>query len=162
MKTLLGMSSPGSTTLRGDLGLVVLRVTLGIVMIAHGWQKLHDNGLSGTTAGFDAMGIPLPDAAAVFAIAVELGGGVLLVLGAFTPVVGLLVAANMAGAFWYVHRDAFFAMDGGYEYVMTLALMGVALAFTGAGRLSVDRYLAGAPSAAAGSHSTEREPALTR
>ncbi len=63
-------------------------------------------------------------------------------LGALTPVVGVLWALNMAGAWWFVHRDAFFASDGGYELVLALAVLGLVLAATGAGRLSVDALVA--------------------
>ncbi|MDO9455940.1 DoxX family protein [Nocardioides sp.] len=140
MKTLLGIHP---SSLRQDAGLLVLRVVLGVVMIAHGWQKLDGQGFGATADGFDALGIPLPDAAAAYAIGIELVGGVLLLLGALTPLVGLLVAADMAGAFWYVHRDAFFANEGGYELVLVLGAIGLALAATGAGRLSLDGLLAG-------------------
>ncbi len=129
------------TTPLADVALLVGRLALGAVMIAHGWQKLDQGGLGGTADGFDAMGIPLAGAAALFAIAIEIGGGALLLLGALTPVVGVLWALNMAGAWWFVHRDAFFAGEGGYELVMVLGALGLVLAGTGAGRLSVDALL---------------------
>ena len=129
------------TTPLADVGLLVGRLALGAVMIAHGLQKLDQGGFSGTADGFAAMGIPAASAAAAFAIAVEVGGGILILLGALTPVVGVLWAANMAGAWWYVHRDAFFAAEGGYELVMVLGALGLLLAATGPGRLSVDALL---------------------
>jgi putative oxidoreductase len=130
-----------STTPAQDVVLLFARLGLGAVMIAHGWQKLDQGGLGGTADGFEAMGIPVAPASAAFAIAVEIGGGALLLLGALTPVVGVLWALNMAGAWWFVHRDAFFAADGGYELVLVLGVLGLVLAVTGAGRLSVDRLL---------------------
>lgn len=130
------------TTPAADLALLLARVALGAVMVAHGLQKLDQGGLGGTADGFAAMGIPAPTVAAAFAIAVEVGGGVLVLLGALTPVVGVLWAANMAGAWWYVHRDAFFAGEGGYELVMVLGVLGLVLAGTGPGRVSVDALLA--------------------
>lgn len=158
-KVLLG-SHP--TTAAHDAGLLLLRLVLGVVLIAHGWQKLVTNGFDATATGFDMMGIPLHNAAAAFSITVELGGGVLLILGALTPIVGLLVAANMAGAFWYAHKDAFFAQEGGYEFVLTLGVIGVALAATGAGRLSVDRFIAGTPAAVAAEPTPASQGALSR
>ena len=130
-----------STTPAQDVVLLIARLALGAVMVAHGWQKLDQGGLGGTADGFEAMGIPLAPAAAAFAIAIELGGGILVLLGALTPVVGVLWALNMAGALWFVHRDAFFAADGGYEFVLILATFGLVLAVTGAGRLSVDHMV---------------------
>lgn len=125
-----------------DVVLLVVRVGLGIVLVAHGWQKVSEGGLSGTADGFAAMGIPLPTAAAAFAIAVELGGGIALVVGALTPVVGVLVALTMAGAWWYAHRDGgLFVAEGGFEYVAVLGLLALALAAVGPGRLSIDGVL---------------------
>jgi putative oxidoreductase len=130
-----------STTPAQDVVLLLARLALGAVMIAHGWQKLDQGGLGGTADGFAAMGIPVAPAAAAFAIAVEIGGGALVLLGALTPVVGVLWALNMAGAWWFVHRDAFFVAEGGYELVMVLGALGLVLASTGSGRLSVDHLL---------------------
>ena len=129
------------TTPAQDVVLLIARLALGAVMIAHGWQKVDQGGLGGTADGFEAMGIPLAPAAAAFAIAIELGGGVLVVLGALTPIVGVLWALHMAGALWFVHRDAFFVADGGYELVLVLGALGLVLAATGAGRGSVDHLL---------------------
>ena len=58
-----------------DLAALVARVALGIVFVAHGWQKLNTNGLDATTAGFEGMGIPFPTFSAYFATFVELVGG---------------------------------------------------------------------------------------
>lgn len=138
----MSSTTPGPRRALVDVALLVGRVALGSVMLAHGLQKLDQGGLAGTADGFAAMGIPAPTASALFALAVELGGGVLLLLGALTPVVGVLWALNMAGAWWFVHRDAFFASDGGYELVLALAVLGLVLAATGAGRLSVDALVA--------------------
>ena len=129
------------TTPLADVALLVGRLALGGTMIAHGVQKLDQGGLGATAEGFAAMGIPAAGAAALFAISVEVVGGALILLGALTPVVGVLWALNMAGAWWFVHRDAFFAGEGGYELVMVLGALGLVLAGTGAGRLSVDALL---------------------
>ena len=129
------------TTPLADVTLLVGRLALGVVMIAHGLQKLDEGGLGATADGFEAMGIPAASAAALFAVSIEVGGGVMILLGALTPVVGVLWALNMAGAWWFVHRDAFFAGDGGYELVLVLGALGLVLAGTGAGRISVDALL---------------------
>ncbi|MBT2210016.1 DoxX family protein [Actinomadura sp. NEAU-AAG7] len=127
-----------------DTGLLIGRLALGIVFVAHGWQKLNDLGHSGVTKMFDGLGIPMPGAAAAFATWVELAGGVALIVGALLPLVGLLLAADMAGAFWYVHKDnGLFADKGGYELVLILGALALLLALTGAGRFSVDALLWG-------------------
>jgi putative oxidoreductase len=144
LKTALRMQTPSAIH---DVALLAARLGLGGILIAHGWQKLDEQGLDGTAAGFDAMGIPLPDAAAYFATYVELLGGALLVIGLLTPLVGLLVVGNMAGAFWFVHRDnGVFAGEGGYELVAIIGLLALTLAAVGAGRLSLDGVIAGGKS----------------
>lgn len=129
-----------STTSR-DLGLLVARVVVGVVFVAHGWQK-WSAGIGGTQEGFAAMGIPAAEVSALGLATLEVVGGILLVLGALTPVIGVLFALSMAGAWWYVHRDAFYVADGGFEFVLVLGALTVALALTGPGRFSLDGLLA--------------------
>ncbi|TDD76244.1 DoxX family protein [Actinomadura darangshiensis] len=118
------------------------RIVLGVVFVAHGWQKLHDEGHSTVAASFDHLGIPLPGLAAVYGTWVELLGGLALIVGVLVPLAGVLIALDMAGAFWYVHMGkGLFNQEGGYEYVMVLAAACLLLAFTGAGRFSVDALL---------------------
>ncbi|MEH3034820.1 MAG: DoxX family protein [Aeromicrobium erythreum] len=125
-----------------DLGLLVARVALGVVFVAHGLQK-WTQGITGTQDGFAAMGVPLPELSAVALASLEVGGGALLVLGALTRVVAALLGAAMVGAAWFAHRDAFFVADGGLEFAAVLAAVGLALALTGPGRLAVDSVVAG-------------------
>jgi len=127
-----------------DFALLGARALLGVVLIAHGWQKLNDWGLEGTKAGFAEMGVPNAGPAAAFAIAVELGGGAILLAGLLTPLAALFVVADMAGAFWYAHRGTtVFVGNGGWELVAVIAAGALALVGTGAGRLSIDGILIG-------------------
>ncbi|GAA0945533.1 DoxX family protein [Kribbella koreensis] len=122
-----------------DLVLLIARAGLGVVFIAHGWQKFRTNGLDGTAAGFEQMGVPAPTLSAYYAAAVELIGGAALVLGVLTTVAGVLLALDMAGAFLFVHMsNGVFVADGGWELVVVLGLFALALAATGPGRFSVD------------------------
>jgi putative oxidoreductase len=122
-----------------DLALLAARVVLGTVLIAHGWQKLSDQGLHATAAGFDSMGIPAPLAAAYYATFVELVGGVLLAAGLLTRLVGVLVVGDMLGAFWFAHRDAgIFVDQGGWELVAVIGALSLGLVAAGAGRISLD------------------------
>ncbi|UAL30212.1 DoxX family protein [Nocardioides rotundus] len=125
-----------------DLGLLIVRVTVGLVLVAHGWQKLQQ-GPAAVAEGFAAMGIPAPELAAWFALSVELVGGALLVLGLLTPLMGVLVAADMAGAWWFAHRgNGVFVSEGGGELAWIIGAVAVTLVLAGAGRFSVDRALA--------------------
>lgn len=119
-----------------DGALLILRIVLGIIMLYHGWPKLTN--LGGTIQGFTGMGIPLPALSAIFAMVAEVGGGLLLLLGVFTDIAGLLFAIDMLGAITFVHAKNGFPVDkGGYEFPLALLAMALALAFAGPGRYSV-------------------------
>ncbi|WP_214370018.1 DoxX family protein [Pseudonocardia sp. H11422] len=142
----MSRSLPGSAR---DVALLVARIVLGVVLIAHGWQKLATNGIAATIDAFAGIGVPLAPVAAVVATAVELVGGVLLVAGAATAVVGGLVVLTMLGAGLFVHTgNGIFAADGGWELVGVIAAAALALAATGAGRFSVDHAVASRGAAA--------------
>ena len=127
-----------------DALLLVARVLLGVVLIAHGAQKFFSYGIAGTAASFAQMGVPLPAVSATFAAVVELVGGAALILGAGTVVAALLVALNMLGAFLFVHAgNGVFVDAGGFELVAAIGAGAVVLAAVGAGRFSVDHVLAG-------------------
>lgn len=133
-----------TTTTRQDVVLLIGRVALGIVLIAHGAQKLFTNGIAGTTAGFTQMGIPAPGISAWFAALVEFAGGIALIAGVLVPLVGVLVAVTMAGALFFVHApNGVFVDNGGYELVLVIGALALVLAGTGAGAYSVDRLLQG-------------------
>lgn len=139
MNALLGTNTPAPLR---DVALLIARVGLGVVLLSHGLDKL-DAGFGATVDNFDSMGIPLPDAAAAFAIVAEIGGGALLALGLLTPVAGALVIGQMAGAFWYVHRGTeVMSAEGGWELVGVIAFLALVLASSGPGRLSLDRLIA--------------------
>ena len=128
-------------------GLLLARLMTGFIFIMHGYQKLIDNGVGATQNGFAAMGVPLPDISAVALIILELTGGLALILGIWSRVAGVLLAAAMLGAMYFAHRDAgFFAQEGGFEYVLLLAIISAALALTGPGPWSLEGMLHWAPS----------------
>jgi putative oxidoreductase len=125
-----------------DVGLLVLRVALGAVMIAHGYNHIYGGGrINGTARWFESLGMRPGVVHAWAASLIELGAGALLVLGVLTPLAAGGVIGVMTVAWITNHRkNGFFIFrpGEGYEYVMTLTLAGVALAGTGGGRLSVD------------------------
>ena len=132
-----------------DLVLLSSRVGLGVVFVAHGWQKFRTNGLDATAAGFQQMGVPAPTLSAYYATGVELLGGIALILGVLTPVAGVLLTLDMLGAFSFVHfSNGVFATNGGWELVAVLGLLSLTLAVVGAGRLSVDNLFTKSPARA--------------
>lgn len=126
------------------VALTVLRVILGFLFAAHGWQKFNDWTIAGTQASFAKMGVPAADIMAPAVAVLELAGGAALILGILTRVVAALLVLDMLGALFLVHAPAgVFAANGGYELVLLLAAAAFALALAGPGRLSVDRALFG-------------------
>ncbi|WP_211364361.1 DoxX family protein [Micromonospora palomenae] len=141
-----------------DLAVLFTRVALGVIFIAHGWQKLTEWGLDGTAAAFDQLGVPLPMASAWFAALVELVGGVALVVGLAVPVSALLLALDMLGALLIVHLgNGVFVSANGYELVLALGATALLLAAVGAGRFSLDRLIA--PRLSRGADRRAPEPA---
>jgi putative oxidoreductase len=127
-----------------ELAVLVARVAVGLVFFAHGWQKLFTNGIDGTAAFFEQVGVPAATAAAWLAALVELAGGAALIVGLAVPVAGLLLLADMLGAFFFVHAGAgIFVEQGGYELVLTLGAAALLLAVLGAGRYSLDHLILG-------------------
>ncbi len=126
-----------------DIALLALRIWAGIVMIAHGVN--HGRNLDGTADWFEKRGWKLPKLNALLSSGTEIAIGVALLIGLLTSVAAAGLAATMLAAFWTVHRfSGFFVFrrpDEGYEYVVALAVIGLALALIGPGETSVDRAL---------------------
>jgi putative oxidoreductase len=127
-----------------DALLLVGRVLLGVVLIAHGWQKCAQYGIAGTAAAFAKMGVPLPAVSAGYAAVVELVGGLALLVGVGTVVAAALVVLDMLGAFVLVHiTNGVFVQNNGFELVWVIAAAALMFIAVGAGRFSVDHVLLG-------------------
>jgi putative oxidoreductase len=129
-----------------DVGLLVLRLVLGVIFVAHGAQKLFGSfggpGLKGTAAFHKQLGIKPPYLMAVLVGLAEFVGGILVAVGFLTPLVAVALIAVMVVAVLKVHlRNGFFAQNGGYELNLALAGMGLTLLLTGAGAYSLDGVL---------------------
>jgi len=128
-----------------DIGLLLIRVVIGLTLAAHGSQKLFGlfggHGLAGTGAFFDSIGFRPGRRYAEIAGATEVACGLMMATGTLTPFaaagyIGLMLVAGAA-----VHRHSFFITAGGFEYNLALAAVAAGLAFTGPGFVSVDRML---------------------
>lgn len=125
-----------------DIALLLTRVLLGVIMFAHGYQKMVINGIGRTTDGFETLSIPLAIVSASFVTVVEFAGSVLIIVGALTPLVAGLNLVIMGGAAVFVHaKNGIFVADGGWELVGALGAAFIVLAAVGAGRFSVDRLV---------------------
>lgn len=135
-------------------GITLLRIVVGIIFVAHGFQKVSGGGLEGTAGFLGSLGIPLPAVAAGLLIATELVGGLALILGLGTRAVALALAFDMLVAILTVHLQGGFFLPKGYEYVLMLLVANVSLALTGAGALALDSFVTRAWSARRGGSSS--------
>ncbi|MDV2476525.1 DoxX family protein [Rhodococcus zopfii] len=132
-----------NSTVFRDIAILLARLGIGVVFLVHGLQKLTVNGYSGTKAGFEGMGVPVPQVTAFIATWVEILGGISLILGLLVPVFGVLLFLNMLGAYLFVHMgNGVYVSDGGWELVAVLGLASLLLAAVGAGAFGLDRFLA--------------------
>ncbi|HEU0143045.1 MAG TPA: DoxX family protein [Bryobacteraceae bacterium] len=126
-------------------GIMLLRVTVAVIFIVHGGQKLFVYGLGGVGQSFGQMGIPAPAIIAALVAIIEFFGGLALLLGFFTRYAALLIAAVMAGAVLLVHSSkGFFVSSGGFEFALLLLVASLTLAMAGPGALSIDGSRRGA------------------
>jgi putative oxidoreductase len=122
------------------LGLLVLRIALGIIFLSHGYPKLaHLRGGSQMQGFFVEHG--LPGYFAYLAGVIETFGGGLLLLGLFTRAAALLLGVEMCVAIWKVHSGHGYLAVHDYEFPLALAAACFALATVGAGLISLDMPL---------------------
>lgn len=117
----------------------ILRVIIGIIFTAHGWDKLQ--GDPSNFAGFlTTLNVPAPEIMAWLVTLLELVGGILLILGALTRLVALLFVLLMISSTLLVKVDVGLigAQGAGAELDLALLAGVLALALLGAGKLSVD------------------------
>ena len=120
-------------------GTFILRITLGIVLLAHVALKVFVFTIPGTVGFFASLG--LPAAAAYLTMFGEFFGGLGLLVGFRTRLVALATLPILFGAIWAHSGNGwvFNAPNGGWEYPLFLALAAVVLAFLGAGSFSWDK-----------------------
>ena len=133
-------------TSEAGVAALILRVPVGLILAAHGAQKLFGwfggNGLAGTAGWLSSMGMVPGLLMAILAGSAEFFGGLALVLGLLTRPAALVAAFTMLVAIFSVHiSNGLFAADGGYEYALTLMVALLALAVQGGGYLSIDKAL---------------------
>lgn len=128
---------PDQLPISGELGLLILRVSTGLTMaIAHGWGKVPP---AGQFVGMvEQMGFPVPIVFAWLAGIAEFFGGILIALGLLTRPAALLLAINMAVAFFIAHGDDPFDVA---ELAMIFGCVALSIMFVGSGRFSVDRMI---------------------
>ena len=128
--------------MRSSPAMLVGRVLLALIFLVAGWRKLM--GVAATAGYFAKLGFPMPEVMAWVAIAIELGGAILLIVGWQTRWAALLLALFTVIAAFAAHR--FWEFDAAQQanqmnhFLKNLAIVGgmIILAATGPGALSVD------------------------
>ena len=123
---------------------IPLRITLGIIMLDSGIGKWK-RGITGTGQWFASLGFPKPQILARFVAALETASGLLIIIGLFTPIAGLLIAANMSVA-TYVQKFKLGASfqggeNQGYELDILLVVSALTVAAVGGQTLAIDTIL---------------------
>jgi putative oxidoreductase len=129
-----------------DIGLLVLRLGLGLTFAAHGAQKAfgwwNGPGAAGWRGAMERMGFRPVGFFAAVSTGIELVGGIFMALGLLTPfIAGLLIAQTVviiAKAHW---SKGFFSTAGGFEFPLSLGLAALAIALIGPGAVSLDGLL---------------------
>jgi putative oxidoreductase len=129
-----------------NLGLLIIRLAVGLLFVGHGAQKLFGSfgghGPAGTAAFFESQGMRPGRVMALFAGAAEVAGGALFAAGLLTPVGAALISAVMVTAMLTVHAGkGLWATEGGVEYNLVLIAAAFAVTAIGAGDWSLDHAL---------------------
>ncbi|MED4206781.1 DoxX family protein [Neobacillus mesonae] len=129
-----------------NLGLLIIRLVIGVLFIGHGAQKLFGwfggYGLKGTGGWFESIGVKPGVTMALFAGLAEFIGGLMFALGLLTPLAGILIAGTMAMAIVKVHApNGLWATSNGYEYNLTLLAVAIGIALIGPGQYALDSFI---------------------
>jgi len=124
--------------------MLILRVSFGLMLFAHGYNKFFGGGgLSGTASWFGSIGMKWPKWQARLAATTEFGAGLLMVLGLATPLAAAGFIGVMVVAFTtHMHNGFFIFRPGqGWEYTAMIAAAAFSIATIGAGKYSIDHLL---------------------
>ncbi len=119
------------------LALLVMRVALGVIFVAHGWQKAF--GMQGVERMVSGLGFPWWMAFVL--TAAELAGGILVLLGLLTRLGALAICIDMGVAITKVHWAHGLKGPQGFEFPLACAAIAFALLFFGAGPIALDSVL---------------------
>jgi putative oxidoreductase len=122
------------------VALLLMRVVVGMTMMMHGYNHWRGGGrIAGTARWFSGLGLKYGVLQAWMSVVTELGAGFLLIIGLLTPLACAAVISVMLIAGLLAHRpNGFFVFKDGYEYVLVLSVVSLALATLGPGRFSLD------------------------
>ena len=129
-----------------DLGLLILRLVVGLTFAGHGAQKAfgwwNGPGIDGWRGAITRMGFQPVELFLALSIGAELVGGLLLAVGLFTPLAATILIGQLVVIISKAHLPkGFWNTNGGYEYPLALGAGVIAVTFIGAGSISLDHAL---------------------
>lgn len=122
-----------------NMSLLAVRICFGLLMIAHAWHRWKVVGMPAEISHLQAHQVPQPYLLAWGGLALEVVGGVLLVLGLFVPLVALVVLVQQVlVAVWVKHSGGLYNHTDGWELNALQAMVALLLVFFGSGRAGLD------------------------
>lgn len=130
-------------TNKDEVAALLLRVVLGVTFLFHGFSKFQ-MGIPNVGKFFGTLGLPFPGTLAYIIVAIEIIGGVMMIIGLGTRLVAVLFAATMLGALFTTKMTAGLIAKGGspgFELELALLVMSISLVLTGSGLYAADRMI---------------------
>jgi putative oxidoreductase len=121
-----------------DIGLLLIRLVVGLTFMGHGAQKLFGwfggYGIKGTAGWMESIGMKPGVLMAIMAGAGEFIGGALFAAGVLTPVGAALIVITMLTAIFTVHgKNGYWVTQNGFEYNFVLLVVAIGVALIGPG-----------------------------
>lgn len=121
-----------------DIALLLTRILMGVVLLAHGWHRWQVMGVAREVSLLDAAGVGNATTIIWLVIGFEIVGGILLIFGLATPLMGLGVVALNVATIVLLRSEEFYAHMHGWEYNAVQAVVGLLLLAHGSGRTGLD------------------------
>ena len=126
-----------------NFAVLLLRVIVGVTLIAHGYNHWRGGGgIQGTARWFGGLGLKPPMIHAFMSVAVEIAAGVGLIVGLLTPfAAGAILGTMLVAGITHHRTNGFFVLKEGYEYVLMIGVVCLVLGLLGPGEWSLDDAL---------------------
>ena len=121
-----------------DIALMLTLIIMGVIMVTHGWHRWQNEGITAEANILEHAGIPNPGLMVWLLIGFEVIGGIFLIFGLATPVIGLGLMVLNIGIILTLRSHTFYVHNSGWEYNAVMTIVGLMLMTHGAGRIGLD------------------------